>query len=71
MKREIRRRAEEIIRVDPDKTSAMLTLMAASRNLERMADHATNIAEDVIYMVQGSIVRHGAAEDSSRRDDSL
>ena len=42
MKRENRLKAEEMIRVDPERTSAMLTLMAASRNLERIADHATN-----------------------------
>jgi phosphate transport system protein len=71
MKREIRRQAEETIRVAPEKTSAMLTLMAASRNLERIADHATNIAEDVIYMVQGNIVRHGALEESPGQGEAL
>ena len=35
-----------------------LTLYAATRNLERIADHATNIAEDVIYLVEGDIVKH-------------
>jgi len=30
-----------------------------SRHLERVADHATNIAEEVIYLIEGEIVRHG------------
>jgi phosphate transport system protein len=35
-----------------------LNLFSASRHLERIADHATNIAEDVVYMVEGQIIRH-------------
>ncbi|TVS20734.1 MAG: phosphate transport system regulatory protein PhoU [Planctomycetaceae bacterium] len=57
-KRNIRLKCTEMIRQDPDLTAALLTLMAASRNLERIADQATNIAEEVIYMVEGKIVRH-------------
>jgi phosphate transport system protein len=38
-----------------------LSLFSATRHLERIADHATNIAEDVIYLVEGTIVRHRPA----------
>jgi phosphate transport system protein len=33
-------------------------LFSASRHVERVADHATNIAEDVVYLVEGEIIRH-------------
>ncbi len=36
----------------------LMRLMTVSQNLERIADHATNIAEDVVYMTEGNIVRH-------------
>jgi len=36
--------------------------MFVARNLERIADHATNIAEDVVFLVKGVDVRHHAAE---------
>jgi phosphate transport system protein len=59
MKREIRGKAEQLIRQDPNSLGVMLALLAVSRNLERIADHATNIAEDVVYLVEGRIIRHG------------
>lgn len=37
----------------------MINLLLISRHLERVADHATNIAEEVVYMIEGEIVRHG------------
>ena len=36
----------------------MINLLLISRHIERLADHATNIAEEVIYMIEGEIVRH-------------
>ncbi len=51
---------EDAIRRKPEKIQQFTHLMGVSRNLERMADHTTNIAEDVIYMSVGEIVRHRA-----------
>ena len=42
----------------PDKIEELLEYMSISRYLERIGDHATNIAEDVIYLCKGEIVRH-------------
>ena len=39
-----------------------LELILVAKNLERIADHATNVAEDVIYMVAGRDVRHPAVD---------
>jgi phosphate transport system protein len=50
------------IRAHPEHIESLIHLLSASRHLERIADHATNIAEDVIYMVEGKIVRHRAEE---------
>jgi phosphate transport system protein len=44
----------------PDQAQCLIHLLSVSRHLERIADHATNIAEDVIYMIEGQIVRHQA-----------
>ncbi|MBT6716503.1 MAG: phosphate signaling complex protein PhoU, partial [Nitrospina sp.] len=51
---------ERAIKKDPDNLNSYIQLLSASRYLERMADHATNIAEDVIYLVTGEIIRHGS-----------
>lgn len=42
----------------PDHVEALIHLLSVSRHLERIADHATNIAEDLIYLVEGRIARH-------------
>ena len=48
----------EVVRSKPDLVEPALHLFSASRHVERIADHATNIAEDVIYLVEGEITRH-------------
>jgi phosphate transport system protein len=56
----------EIIRgmqKSPDLIDAGLSMFSATRHLERIADHATNIAEDVVYLVEGEIVRHRVVPD--------
>jgi phosphate transport system protein len=48
----------ETMRLKPELIEPALSLFSATRHLERIADHATNIAENVIYLVDGEIVRH-------------
>jgi phosphate transport system protein len=56
------------MKANPATISPALHCFSATRHIERIADHATNIAEDVIYLVQGDIVRHrhGDTESSPR-----
>jgi phosphate transport system protein len=53
---------QQAIGARPDQTESLIHMLSASRHLERIADHATNIAEDVIYMIDGAIVRHKAED---------
>lgn len=46
------------MKADPAAVEPGLSLFSAVRHLERVADHATNVAEDVVYLVDGEIVRH-------------
>lgn len=47
----------------PDLVEPLMHLFSASRHVERVADHATNIAEDVVYMVEGEVIRHRTAQE--------
>ncbi|NQV38784.1 MAG: phosphate signaling complex protein PhoU [Candidatus Marinimicrobia bacterium] len=49
---------QSMIEKEPKKIDALLQLLSISRYLERAADHCTNIAEDVEYLVEGHIKRH-------------
>ena len=52
---------KDYVRHHPDSVDIVLSYLTVSRHLERVADLATNIAEDVIYLNEGSIVRHTIA----------
>ncbi len=58
LNREAFDRVKETIRRQPDQVDILIAYLSVSRYLERIADHATNIAEDVIYMIEGIIARH-------------
>lgn len=47
------------MKAEPQSVDAALDLLLISRNLERLGDHATNIAEDVIFASTGKDIRHG------------
>lgn len=49
----------QLISRDPPNAEVALNLLSASRYMERIADLATNIAEEVLFMVEGRVVRHG------------
>ena len=52
----------KLMTTQPEVTVQALDAILIARNLERVADHATNIAEDVIFWVRGADVRHGAGQ---------
>jgi len=57
-RQKIRRRVIQQIKENPDNVESLLRINSVSKHIERIADMATNIAEDVVYMVEGDIVRH-------------
>ena len=59
----------ELMRQDSSAIATGMQLIFVSRNLERIADHATNIAEDVVYLVEGVDVRHHAESTQLKKND--
>ena len=51
-------RIKQAMSKHPDKIGYLINLLLISRHLERLADHATNVAEEVIYLIEGEIIRH-------------
>jgi phosphate transport system protein len=58
MNRQMFHKVQHSILTNPGQIDALIQLLSVSRHIERIADHTTNIAEDIIYMIEGQIVRH-------------
>ena len=56
-----------LMRKEPDTIERAVHMLSASRHLERIADLTTNIAEDVVFMVDGELIRH-RVEDYRKKD---
>lgn len=52
---------QQQIRANPERVEQLIHQLSVSRQLERIADLATNVAEDVVYTVEGAIIRHRTA----------
>ncbi|SPD73095.1 Phosphate-specific transport system accessory protein PhoU [uncultured Desulfobacterium sp.] len=62
MKNRVYDRIKEAIVRQPERVGYLINLLLVSRHLERIGDHATNIAEEVIYVIEGKIHRHAEDE---------
>ena len=49
---------QQVMQRDPGTVERAVHLLSVSRHLERIADHATNVAEDVVFLVDGEVIRH-------------
>ena len=56
--REVYQRVYKLLKKQPENAEILINYISVSRHLERIADYATNIAEDVIYLAEGKIIRH-------------
>jgi len=62
LNRGVARHVIDLVRKDPQAVEGVLALVRVSRNLERVADLATNIAEEVLFYTQARVVKHHAEE---------
>jgi phosphate transport system protein len=59
LNKEVAASSKQLIQDDVVRTSEAIDMMQIAQRLERIADITTNIAEDVIFLVEGRVVRHG------------
>lgn len=65
LNRQLHRELTSFMIEDPHTITRALNLMSVSRNIERVADHATNIAEEIVYLYEALDIRHGNAAEVS------
>lgn len=70
LNREMFHLLQQVMQDDSGAVKRAVHALSASRHLERVADLATNIAEDVVFMVEGEVIRH-RAEDYEHDSDRL
>jgi phosphate transport system protein len=58
MKRDVYDKVKETIQAQPQHVGYLINLLLISRHLERIGDHAVDIAQEVIYLIEGEILRH-------------
>jgi len=70
MHRDMYGKIKAAILANPDQIESFINLLSVSRYLERIADQATNIGEDVVYLIEGNIVRHKTEDLQNQRKSS-
>jgi phosphate transport system protein len=70
MHREVYDKIKDVMAQNPEYVGYLINLYTTSRHLERVGDHSTNIAEEVIYLIEGEIVRHGRREAKTERQQA-
>ena len=58
LNRQMYLKLESAMQRQPEQIESLVHVLSISRHLERIADYATNIAEDIIYLIEGEIIRH-------------
>jgi len=68
LNKQLHRELSSFMVESPTNISRCLSLMAISRSLERVADHATNIAEDVVYLYEARDIRHSKGQPNEAKN---